>query len=135
MELDTRPPAGAGIATSLVRRHVTLNLCHHDQSSLLAGKLHAIFTRSWTKGRDLFDLIWYLSDRQWPKPNLDFLNAALQQSGWKGPHITTGNLTTELRLRLGKLDWGHVRVDVEPFLERTSDIHLLTEETFQKLLH
>ena len=51
-----------------------------------------------------------------------------------GPCFTIGNWTTELRLRLEKLDWGRVRVDVEPFLQRTSDIHLLTAETLQKLL-
>ncbi len=59
VEVDNRPPPGAGIATSIVRRHVTLNLCHHDKASLLAGKLHAVLHRKWTKGRDLYDLVWY----------------------------------------------------------------------------
>jgi hypothetical protein len=42
IEVDTNPPAGAGLATTVVRRYVTLQLQHHDRSSLLAGKLHAI---------------------------------------------------------------------------------------------
>ena len=41
IEVDTRPPAGATMNTSLVRRHETLRLFHHDRASLLAGKLHA----------------------------------------------------------------------------------------------
>lgn len=46
IEVDTNPPTGAVLTTSLVRRHVTLQLQHHDRASLLAGKLHAILQRS-----------------------------------------------------------------------------------------
>ena len=53
VELDTRPPAGATTEISLVRRHETLRLFHHDRASLLAGKLHAVLQRPYTKGRDL----------------------------------------------------------------------------------
>ncbi|MGH2459284.1 MAG: nucleotidyl transferase AbiEii/AbiGii toxin family protein [Chloroflexota bacterium] len=34
IEVETNPPAGAGIASSLVNRQVVLNLQHHDQPSL-----------------------------------------------------------------------------------------------------
>lgn len=105
LELDTNPPVGARIETTVVRRHVTLNLYHHDKSSLLAEKLHAILSRPWAKGRDLFDLAWYLADRTWPTPNLEFLNAALQQTGWTGPVLTAANWRTELSHRLDQLDW------------------------------
>lgn len=67
-----------------MRRHVTLRLHHHDRAALLAGKLHALLQRPYTKGRDLYDLIWYLSDSAWPAPNLTLLNAALRQTGWGG---------------------------------------------------
>jgi hypothetical protein len=51
IEVDTRPPAGAGLETSVVRRHLTLRLQHHDPASLFAGKLHAILQRPFVKGR------------------------------------------------------------------------------------
>lgn len=53
LEVDTNPPKGAVLTTSIVRRHVTLHLQHHDRASLLAGKLHAILQRSYVKGRCL----------------------------------------------------------------------------------
>ncbi|MCJ7499013.1 nucleotidyl transferase AbiEii/AbiGii toxin family protein [bacterium] len=134
VELDTNPPEGAVIETSIVRRHVILNLCHHDRSSLLAGKLHAILTRPWTKGRDLFDLAWYLSDRTWPAPNLTLLNAALAQTGWKGPVLTPANWVEQLQLRLASLDWKQAQEDVRPFLEHLRDISLVSPETMKKLL-
>lgn len=74
VEVDTRPPAGAGLETAIVRRHATLQIQHHDKPSLLAGKLHAILQRPYPKGRDIYDLIWYLSDRSWPPPNLVLLD-------------------------------------------------------------
>jgi len=64
VEIDTNPPAGAGTTTTVIRRHVTVRLMHHDRQSLFAGKLHAVLTRQYTKGRDLYDLAWYLADLQ-----------------------------------------------------------------------
>ena len=51
-------PSGAVLATTVVRRYVTLQIQHHDRASLLAGKLHAILRRSYLKGRDIYDLLW-----------------------------------------------------------------------------
>ena len=53
IEIDTRPPVGATLTTSAVRFHVKLHLQHHDRASLLAGKLHALLVRGFTKGRDI----------------------------------------------------------------------------------
>jgi predicted nucleotidyltransferase component of viral defense system len=134
IEVDTNPPAGAHVETSLVRRHVTLNLCHHDKSTLLAGKLHAVFSRKWAKGRDLYDLAWYLADRDWPTPNLELLNSALLQTSWTGPRMTVSNWRDELRRRLDALDWKRAQADVAPFLERERDIALVNKETLYSLL-
>ncbi|MCX7014850.1 MAG: nucleotidyl transferase AbiEii/AbiGii toxin family protein [Candidatus Sumerlaeota bacterium] len=134
VEVDANPPPGAGIETTLVRRHVTLRLCHYDKASLLAGKLHAVLSRSWAKGRDLYDLVWYLADQTWPAPNLELLNAALAQTGWKGPVMTATNWRDELRQRIAALDWKRARADVRPFLERTRDLDLVTADALVGLL-
>ena len=134
IEVDTNPPAGAVTQTSLVRRHVTLNLLHYDKASLLAGKLHALFTRRYTKGRDLFDLIWYLADRSWPVPNCSLLNAALAQTGWPGPAVTAENWRGLLNDRLVKFNWEAARADVQPFLERQEDAALITKDNLESLV-
>jgi hypothetical protein len=120
--------------TTVVRRHVTLNLCHHDRASLLAGKLHAILSRPWTKGRDLFDLVWYLADRTWPAPNLNLLNAALTQTKWAGPVMTAANWRPHIRKHVRGLDWEQARSDVRPFLERQRDLDLVTTDVLDELL-
>jgi predicted nucleotidyltransferase component of viral defense system len=134
IEVDTHPPAGAKWETDLVRRHVTLRLQHHDRASLLAGKLHALLQRSYPKGRDLYDLMWYLSDRNWPEPNLVLLHNALVQTGWQGPIPSQESWRPMISARLKVLDWPSALADVRPFLERPGEIDLLTEENLSRLL-
>ncbi|HEV2124301.1 MAG TPA: nucleotidyl transferase AbiEii/AbiGii toxin family protein [Chloroflexota bacterium] len=134
VEVDTRPPAGATLATALVRRHVVLRLQHHDRASLLAGKLHALLQRPYAKGRDVYDLVRYLSDPQWPAPNLTLLNNALRQTGWSDDEATPEHWRRLVRERLLALPWEQVIADVRPFLERSSDIDLLSREQVLALL-
>lgn len=134
IEVDTRPPAGAVLATTLVRRHVTLRLQHHDRASLLSGKLHAILQRPYAKGRDVWDLLWYLSDPDWPAPNLPLLNNALRQTGWAGPHLTEQNWRDLVRKRLQALVWSQVVADVQPLLDPTAGLGLFTLENVMSVL-
>ncbi|MCX8062470.1 MAG: nucleotidyl transferase AbiEii/AbiGii toxin family protein [Anaerolineales bacterium] len=134
IEVDTQPPAGAALATTLIRRHVPLHLQHHDRATLLAGKIHAFLQRRYVKGRDLYDLLWYLSDPQWPSPNFVFLQNALQQTGWSGLIPGERNWRVLLYQKLQALDWKRAVSDVKPFLERPDDVLLLSRENFEKLL-
>lgn len=135
LEVDTRPPAGAMLETSLVRRHVLLNIQHHDRASLLAGKLHAILQRPYMKGRDLYDLIWYLSDRNWPAPNLMLLNHALAQTDWSGPNLTLENWHEVVRMRIEAVPFEQASMDVRPFLVSDEDIKLVSRENLLRLLN
>jgi len=134
IEIDTTPPAGASLDTSLVRHHVLLNLQHHDRASLLAGKLHAILQRPFLKGRDLYDLIWYLSDRDWPEPNLVLLNNALNQTAWTGPTVHTDNWREIVRSKIEAMSFEQALDDLRPFLGSSEDIGLLTKDNLMHLL-
>ena len=134
IEVDTRPPAGAGLEITLVRRDVLLRLQHHDRATLLAGKLHAVLQRPYIKGRDIYDLIWYLSDPDWPPPNFTYLNNALAQTGWSEPTVSAVNWRRILQSRLKGIHWGQVLRDVQPFLQNTQETALLTSENLERLL-
>ena len=125
IEVDTRPPAGAVIETRLVTRHFPITLRVHDLSSCMAGKVHALLARRYAKGRDLFDLSWYLTRPDRPMPNLDLLGNALAQTGWKGTMPEAKNWRRILLERISSLDWPAVVRDVEPFLEDPRDLALL----------
>jgi len=134
LEVDTNPPEGATLETTVVRRHIPLNLHHHDRSSLLAGKLHALLQREYLKGRDLYDLVWYLSDPDWPQPNLILLNNALARTGWDGVNLTAENWPDVIRTHLEEIDWTNVAADVRPFLAPEADSGLVSREIVLQLL-
>lgn len=134
IEVDTQPPDGAGLATTIVRRFFMLHLQHHDQASQLAGKLHAILQRPYAKGRDIYDLLWYLSAPGWEPPNLNLLNNALAQTGWQGEMMTSANWRGQILTRLRSLDWNSIAADVRPFVEPTFDLGLLTLANLERAL-
>jgi predicted nucleotidyltransferase component of viral defense system len=134
IEVDTNPPAGAALTTTVIRRYLTLQLQHHDRASLLAGKLHAILQRSYLKGRDIYDLLWYLSDPDWPTPNLILLNNALQQTDWADAPLTEYSWRETVHNRLQDLTWSQVVADVRPFLGSSVDLDLLTLENVMRVL-
>ena len=134
IEVDTNPPLGAGLSTTVVRRFVVLQLHHHDQASLLSGKLHAILQRPYTKGRDIYDLLRYLSNPSWPQPNLELLNNALNQTNWTGEILTESNWKTHVLSRLRNLNWDSIVSDVRPFVEPSFDVNLLTLANLERVL-
>jgi hypothetical protein len=134
VEIDTNPPAGAGLETSIIRKYRLMNILHYDKSSLFAGKLHALLSRNYLKGRDVYDLMWYLSDRSWPEPNLVLLNNALVQTGWGGVRITDDNWKSVVSEHLCGCEWRRVIEDVRPLLEDQREAEMLTEANLMKLL-
>ena len=90
--------------------------------------------RPYTKGRDLYDLVWYLSGPESLPPNLVLLNAALRQTGWVGMEVTPRNWRHAVAERLDRLDWNRAASDVRPFLERDEDAELVDRDTALRLL-
>ena len=129
LEVDTRPPAGAGLEVTTVRRFVTLRLAHHDKPSLLAGKVAALLCREWLKGRDVYDLVWYLSDPSWPEPNEVLLANALRQAGRPDLASSADVWQRALVRRVGSASWDGVLSDVARFLERPADAWMLERDT------
>lgn len=127
LEIDTRPPAGASVKRSVVTRHATFVLCHYTLESLMAGKLHAILSRPYPKGRDWFDLIWYLSHRPPITPNLPLLQNALDQTQGKGS-FQARRWPSSVKKKLLEIDVEALAREVSVFLERPADRALLTRE-------
>jgi predicted nucleotidyltransferase component of viral defense system len=69
---------------------------HYDVSTLMAGKIHAVLTRERLRGRDYYDLLWYL--KQKVKPNMKRLCDIL------GEEITIKELKERLDEKVEELD-------------------------------
>jgi hypothetical protein len=134
LEIDSNPPAGAGLETQLVNKYFPVAFLAYDTPSLFAGKLHCVYTRKYLKGRDYFDIGWYLS--RWPalKPNLVMLGNALKQTGWKGECPGEKTWRKMLYEKAAAADWGKVRRDVEYFLENPGDRDIFSKENILGLI-
>ena len=133
VEIDTSPTAGATTENRVVNRHFLIAFRHHDLPSLMAGKVHALVARSYPKGRDWYDLLWYGSQSPSVEPNHRLLQAALDQTEGSGKHDAT-RWREMVQSILGWLDVLAIRNDVAPFLEQRSEADLLTEEHLRKVL-
>ncbi len=128
IEIDVRPPQGAGMETQIVNKYFPIAFLAYDLPSLFAGKLTALLVRRYTKGRDFFDLGWYLS--RWPAlvPNMPLLESGLKQASWKGEIPAVSSWRHFLRETVRKADWRQIEKDVAPFLENPRDQAIFTQE-------
>jgi len=131
VEIDRKPPKGAGIETTLVQRPFPVALRHHDLPSLFAGKLHAILCRPYAKGRDWFDLAWYLTACRGLEPNLELLANALQQTHVR---VNAASWRRAVRLRLRSLKWAEVTADLRGFLQRPDDLDQIRPDLIDKAI-
>lgn len=128
LEVDTNPPPGFGVEKSRVDHFFPYVVHHHDPSSFMAGKLHAVFQREWTKGRDYYDLMFYLTRWKGIEPNFEYLNNALDQTGYHGVAITADNWRQEVAQEVENADWRAIQADLEPFVLRRSDLKAFQRE-------
>ena len=133
VEMDTRPPEGGHCERQIVTRHLSFLLQYYDPPSLMAGKLHALLTRRYAKGRDWYDLVWYLSQRPPVAPNLLLLENALNQTQGE-KHVDARQWREAVRSRLLAMDMNALLEDVGPFLERPQDAGMITRDNLLALL-
>ena len=117
LEIDTNPPAGSAFTTSYLTFPVTTALTTQTLESSFALKLHALLCRSYVKGRDWYDFVWYVTRKI--RPDLALLEHALDQQGpWAGRrmNITWAWMIETLRVVIGQIDWSTARQDVQRFL-------------------
>ena len=137
LEIDINPPPGAGteMFTRLVPTPHQVRL--YDLSSLFAGKLHAVLCRNWksrVKGRDFYDLIWYVGRRV--RLNLGHLEARMRQSGdWTHETpLDVAGLRKCLEERFAAIDFERAKEDVAPFLKDSRELSLWGSGFFMELI-
>lgn len=134
LEIDVRPPLGAILETRVVNRHLMFAVRHHDLGSLLAGKIRALLTRPFQKGRDWYDLLWYLGRVPPVEPNLTLLASALAQPAGINHFRQDAGWKASVEALASSLNMPAIRADVRPFLENPGEAELLTLENLRSLL-
>jgi len=130
LEIDSNPPTGAKTENYLISNPYLFQIKAYDLPSIFSGKLHAVLYRKYVKGRDYYDLLWFLSKKILPNMQL-FKNAVFQT---ENRSINPGKWKSLLMSYLDKLNFSKIQNDVRPFLKQAKDAELLTLENFNKML-
>lgn len=131
-EVDRKPPKGWNKEILFVRAPISYSVSVFDLSSLFATKLHAVFYRKYTKGRDYYDLIWYLGKEI--KPNFKLLNNAVKQTYPLEEKITEKNFKEKLNNHLDSVNFKTIKSDVERLLINQEELKFLNAESVKSLL-
>lgn len=117
LELDIHPPHGSEKETRFLTFPFAAAVTTQMLTSGFALKLHALLSRSYDKGRDWYDFIWYVARKI--RPNYDLCSAAMMQSGpWQGQNIVVDAswLAERLTKKIQEVDWEVIKSDVARFL-------------------
>ncbi|MBF0502942.1 MAG: nucleotidyl transferase AbiEii/AbiGii toxin family protein [Candidatus Riflebacteria bacterium] len=133
LEVDTDPPRGFATETRVILLPVPFAVRIYCLPDLFAGKLHAVLCRKWknrVKGRDWFDLVWYVSRRT--PVNLSHLESRLRYSGdWpETPPLTRSDLIELLRSAARKLNVRQACQEVDRFVRDKTWLELWSQDFF-----
>ena len=135
-EVDINPPKGAKYELKYKLLPSPHQVRLYDEGSLFAGKIHAILCRNWnhrTKGRDLYDYIFYLSKNT--KVNLELVREKLIDSNVlkRKDLFDIDVLRKMLNKKFEEINYANSKEDVITFIEDKESLNIWSEEFFKEI--
>jgi len=128
LEIDARPPGGYRTEVVMVNKSFLYKVQSYDLASLFAAKLHAFLFRKYSKGRDYYDLLWFLA-RKTPV-NYELLSAAAEQTEGGKFQLDAAGLKLRLIEKIDRTNFPRVAGDAAIFMERRQEEEYLTRDHF-----
>lgn len=136
LEIDTHPPVGFRTENLLLTKPFSFYVNCLILPDLFAGKLHALLFRKWknrVKGRDWYDLEWYL--KKDIQVNLNHLTIRARESGdWSESAMSMPQLIELLTNRIAVVDFGKIREDVIRFIPDLKVLDIWSPDYFLQLI-
>lgn len=135
-EVDINPPPGAKYELRYKLLPSPHQIRLYDEGSLFAGKIHAILCRNWnyrTKGRDLYDYIFYLSQNI--NVNIKLIQEKLIDSKvLKRDDLFNIEILKEfLFQKFDMINFQDAKDDVVAFIEDKGSLDLWSKEFFREI--
>ena len=135
-EVDTNPPPGATYEFKYKLLPSPHQVRLYDEPSQFAGKIHAILCRNWnyrTKGRDLYDYIFYLSKET--KVNLALIKSKLVESKVisEKSKFDIDILKNLLNAKFKEINYTDAKEDVIAFIEDKESLSLWNTDFFVEI--
>ncbi|MFA5687665.1 MAG: nucleotidyl transferase AbiEii/AbiGii toxin family protein [Kiritimatiellales bacterium] len=136
LEVDTNPPPDFKTETKFLMQPFAFPVRVYAESSLFAGKMHAVLCRAWgrrVKGRDWYDLVWYVA-RNTPL-DLHHLEQRMRQAGhWNSPEPMNEDIFRELLAkRIAAVDIDSAKKDAERFVSDPDSIVVWSQDFFRQI--
>ncbi len=136
IEIDTKPPLGFSTEEKLLIRPFSFYTKCFTLSDLFAGKMHALLFRKWgnrVKGRDWFDMEWYIR-KNVPLHLNHFRIRAMDSGDWSNEPLDRENLFQLLTEKIDQVSFDLVRKDVTPFIKEDSSLKIWSSQYFKDLI-
>lgn len=135
LEVDKAPPPGFQTEEKLLLRPFSFYVKCFTLPDLFAGKMHALLFRKWkqrVKGRDWFDLEWYI--RRGVPVNLEhFMLRATDSGDWNAPLISKEELITLLKEKADQVSFAQVKDDIVRFIPDPAVLDIWSAQYFKDL--
>ncbi|SIO50412.1 nucleotidyl transferase AbiEii/AbiGii toxin family protein [Chitinophaga niabensis] len=118
VEVDTHPPLGFQTEEKLLTKPFSFFVKCFTIPNLFAGKMHALLFRKWknnVKGRDWFDMEWYIQKGH-PLHLEHFLLRAKDSGSWEKETITENELRELLKAKIDAVNFDMVKADIRRFI-------------------
>lgn len=119
IEVDRQPPLQFVTEEKLLIRPFSFYVKCFALPSLFAGKMHALLYRKWksrVKGRDWYDLEWYIK-KGIPLDVEHFLSRAKETGDWKDETISHEQIIELLKHKIEKVSFKNIKEDVVRFIK------------------
>lgn len=136
-EVDTANPDGWNAEIKYRMLPSPYEVKVFDESTLFAGKIHAIICRNYknhVKGRDYYDYLFYIGKGS--KFNLEYLKNKLVNTNdeYNKEEITLEKIKKLLKERFENVDYESAKEDVSNFISDKSSLKLWKKELFLSTL-
>lgn len=137
LEVDKHPPLGFNTEEKLLLKPFSCYIKCFSAPDLFAGKMHALLFRKWksrVKGRDWFDLEWYI--RQGIPVNCHHLSLRASQSGdWPVQKVMNKEqLMAMLQDKIAQVSFSQVKEDIMRFIPDSSVLDIWSASYFADLI-
>ena len=136
LEVDTIPPLGFETEEKLLLQPFSFYVKCFSISDLFAGKMHALLFRKWgnnVKGRDWFDMEWYI--KKGTPLNLKHFALRAKDSGdWPNDNITQKEILELLNTKIDNVDFKRIKADISRFIPDPKVLDLWSPKYFHNLV-
>ena len=136
LEVDTNPPLGFETEEHLLIRPYSFFVRCFQIQDLFAGKMHALLFRKWksnVKGRDWYDLEWYIR-RGTPLNLHHFMLRAIDSGDWTKESMTEAELRMLLAQRIDQINMERAKDDIKRFIKDPKVLDIWSPSYFHKLV-